>query len=328
MAKAKPITDIEPDGSALDSIALVLRTRLKEMCDLREQALNFDDPAGVHDMRVASRRFRSALKDFTPYLDTRRVRSSAREIKLIARALGRVRDHDVAILALHELADEAPVEVAPGIRCFAAYRKAPLEEARIKLAPVLSSENLAQLQVRLEQALHSGRPATKNVETTYRQVASATIADRLTAFEDLSSSLYRPLKVKPLHKLRLAAKNLRYAMDLFEPIWMQTDGSSFKAFSKKVAAMQGSLGKVHDCDVWIDEFGEEARDRTKVVVDFDHFATTLWLLRHFVEVRGKHISAALRQWQEWEKEGWSAKIRRGTGVPPVVPMWHGHLALR
>ena len=34
------------------------------MCSLRNQALNWSDPEGVHDMRVSSRRLRGALHDF------------------------------------------------------------------------------------------------------------------------------------------------------------------------------------------------------------------------------------------------------------------------
>lgn len=310
MAKAKPIIEIEPDSTALDSIRLVLGSRVKEMCALRDHALNFENPEGVHDMRVASRRLRSALKDFTPYLDARRLRSCVREIRYIARALGRVRDHDVAILALQQLAAKAPDEVAPGIKCFADYRKGALEEARVKLVPALSSQRLTQLQAQFEQVLGVRKAGSEiqNIEIPYRQVAAAIIAERLSVFEGLSSSLYRPLKVTPLHELRLAAKNLRYALELFEPVWVQPAGASLKIFAKKVAAMQGSLGRLHDCDVWIDDFGDEASRRIKVA-DFDHYATTLWLLRYFVKIRGKHISTALVQWQEWETHKLSEKIR-------------------
>lgn len=310
MARAKPIIEVEPDGPARVNIAAVLNSRLSEMCALRNQALNFEDPEGVHDMRVASRRLRSALKDFMPYLDARRLRSCIKEIRYIARALGRVRDHDVAILALQQLAAKAPEDVAFGITQFAESRKGMVEEAQLKLVAALSSQRLAELESSFQRVLKL-EPAEKGIqreEITYRGVSAAIINERLSAFEGLAVSLYRPLKVTPLHELRLAAKNLRYALELFEPVWNGPSHPSLIGFSKKVAAMQGSLGKLHDCDIWIQDFGDVAARRIKVA-GFDHHATTLWLLRHFVKLRGKHIGTALLQWQDWEKQDLSGKIR-------------------
>ncbi|HEV2883342.1 MAG TPA: CHAD domain-containing protein, partial [Pyrinomonadaceae bacterium] len=68
MAKAQQIVGIECDQAATEMVPLVLAPRLEEMCLLRKAALDFKDPEGVHDMRVASRRLRSALRDFAPHL--------------------------------------------------------------------------------------------------------------------------------------------------------------------------------------------------------------------------------------------------------------------
>src|SRR6266540_7143720 len=81
-------------------VRLVVTTRMGEMYALRDQALDWSNPKGIHDMRVASRRLRSALHDFIPYLRKRRLTASLRGIKAIADALGEVRDQDVAIIAL------------------------------------------------------------------------------------------------------------------------------------------------------------------------------------------------------------------------------------
>src|SRR5262252_3216110 len=114
MAKAKEIVGLDSDGPAREAIRLVLRSRMDEMCELREAALNWNDPEGIHDIRVASRRLRGALRDFMPYLGKRGLTRCADEIKTIARALGSVRDLDVAIIELEKTAAKAPAEVAPG----------------------------------------------------------------------------------------------------------------------------------------------------------------------------------------------------------------------
>lgn len=74
---------------------------MKEMCALRNRALDWSDPEGVHDMRVAARRLRSALSDFKPYL--RKSSIPTNRLKAIAKSLGTVRDEDVVLAALEEL---------------------------------------------------------------------------------------------------------------------------------------------------------------------------------------------------------------------------------
>ena len=75
MAKPGQIAGIDCDASAAGGIRLVLMFRLEEMCALRDEALDYGNPEGVHDMRVASRRLRSALRDFMPYLSKRQITS-------------------------------------------------------------------------------------------------------------------------------------------------------------------------------------------------------------------------------------------------------------
>src|SRR5829696_8612819 len=102
MAKAKRIRGLRSDMPATAGIRLVLISRLGEMQGWRDAALDWTDPEGVHSMRVASRRLRSILRDVTPYVHKRRLSGATKQLKKIAGALGEVRDHDVALIALEE----------------------------------------------------------------------------------------------------------------------------------------------------------------------------------------------------------------------------------
>src|SRR6267142_4349242 len=146
MARAKPIPGVDYDAPAGEGIRLVLNLRLDETCALREQALEWNDPEGVHDMRVASRRLRGALRDFLPYLRKRPLFTCLGEIKAIARSLGRVRDYDVAIMALEKIATKAPAEISKGILSFAKFRGAGLDEWRLKLGQALKEDVLGDLE--------------------------------------------------------------------------------------------------------------------------------------------------------------------------------------
>lgn len=326
MAKAKPIPGVDCDAPAGEGIRLVLNLRLDEMCALRDHALDWNDPEGVHDMRVASRRLRGALRDFLPYLRKRPLSTCLTEIKTIARSLGRVRDYDVAIIALEEIAAkapakapaEAPAEIAKGVLRFAAFRRAGLEAGRVKLVQALNADALADLKSSFPKALAAAllpaqrrkmpRAPAATPSATYRDVARSVVLRRLEEFEELSKSFYRPLRVNPLHDLRIAAKHLRYALELFEQAWQQESTAPLKFVARKVAALQSSLGGLHDCDIWIEDLGDAATYEVPGV-DFDRRATSIWLLGHFVKLHGKHLSKALTQWNEWQTEGLSEQLR-------------------
>ncbi|HUE82206.1 MAG TPA: CHAD domain-containing protein [Pyrinomonadaceae bacterium] len=315
MAGSKQITGIDCDGAAADGLRLALTTRLEQMLALRDYALDWSDPEGVHQMRVASRRLRSSLKDFQPHLPRHSLTSSRREIKALADALGSVRDQDVAIMALEELAAEAPAEISAGVQSIADLRRASLESARQELSRTLTEETLNSLRSQFAKALVAATARASGGKRTkirvdlgslnYRSVARSIILDRLKELEGLSNSLYHPFEVRPLHRMRLAAKQFRYALELFEQCW----GSPLTVFSKKVAALQTSLGKLHDCDVWIESFGHVLDSETPES-DFSRRRTSVWLIGHFVRMRAKHFNQALRQWNEWEEEGFGDQLRR------------------
>jgi len=139
---------------------------------------------------------------------------------------------------------------------------------------------------------------------SYREVAGSIMVKRLAQLETLSRSLYQPQKVKPLHKMRIAAKHLRYALELFEPCW----GTPIGVFAKKTADLQSSLGKLHDCDVWIEDFGKAAMN-DESASDFESKSATIWLLNHFVKLRSKHFGRTLNQWHEWQAKEFGKQLR-------------------
>jgi CHAD domain-containing protein len=264
-------------------------------------------------MRVASRRLRGALKDFMPYLPKRRVSGCQEQIRTIAKALGRVRDYDVEIMTMEAIARKAPPEFSPGILRFIEFRRLAREEARTKLLLPLAPESLEKLRIRFNAALE-GPSSQRRKESkqkppaatlAYREVARAVIINRLEDLSRFSESLYHPLKVKPLHEMRISAKHLRYALELFGHCW----GPSLSPVAKKVAELQSSLGKLHDCDVWIKSFGHAATHPVEAL-DSDYRATAVWLLGHFLKVRGKHVGNALAQWSDWEAEAVGAQLRQ------------------
>ena len=166
----------------------------------------------------------------------------------------------------------------------------------------------------VETSLARGKQ--KSPTPAYIEIARSIILERLKELEKLSNSLYRPLKVKPLHEMRIAAKRLRYAIELFQECW----GKEIEPFAEEVARLQQSLGDLHDCDVWIESFGEHIIESKKKDADrSDEFA---WLLSHFIETRHSHFSDAFDIWREWEARGLSPMLRDLIRAPevPEIPV--------
>ncbi|HWS52919.1 MAG TPA: CHAD domain-containing protein, partial [Pyrinomonadaceae bacterium] len=162
MAKPKEIPGLDCGAGAFEGARRVLLARFDEMSEYRAAALEGADIEGVHDMRVASRRLRSALRDFAPRLRRGKRLDAARDaLKRLADALGEVRDEDVAIHALEKLAADAPPETHAGLAVYLAERRARREGARERLFEALAEREMEEAGQLLARAVEVKRRASK-----------------------------------------------------------------------------------------------------------------------------------------------------------------------
>src|SRR5208337_5622803 len=109
------------------------------------------DPEFVHDLRVATRRARSALRLFSHVLDPDDSKSLADDLGWIARLLGATRDLDVFLSRLDEQFGLA--EADPGFREIVRDRlRARRAGALSGLVDALRSERFTRLLHRLESS--------------------------------------------------------------------------------------------------------------------------------------------------------------------------------
>lgn len=286
------------------------------MQEWRDVALDWNDPEGVHSMRVASRRLRSALRDFTPSLHRRPLASAGKKLKRIADTLGEVRDLDVALMALAQIKNEAPPALGDGLAEFIQAREALREQARAQLKAVLEKD-LPQLDTQfvadLERAAVPRGLTKRNApppEVTFQAMARNVILDRLREFEKASAGLFKPLDVDALHDMRIAVKRLRYAIELFHKCWPH----SISRFAERAAHIQTSLGDLHDCDVWIQNLGKHI-SRARKQKQEQQVAALVWLFGHLIKLRTKHLRRTLDRWREWETQDASGRLRAIVAVP-------------
>ena len=307
--KGKRISGLDCAAPADQMIQTALHAQLAAMCALRRKALEWSDPEGVHDMRVLSRRLRSAIADFEPHL--RKPALPIAKLKTIAKSLGAVRDEDVATAALEKLKASAHGEVPDGIEVFIEEQKLIREGAREALTKAIRRSAVDELREEFEGRLQNIAIASKKssprnvpqVAPAFGRLGTKVLTARLKEFRAASPHIFFPFENTELHELRILAKRLRYALDMFDCCW----GEEIKAAAKEIALLQTSLGELHDCDVWIEDLGTRLRkasrrDQGDRAHEPRNIAAT-WLLKHFARERTEHYRDALGRWQQWESDG-------------------------
>jgi inorganic triphosphatase YgiF len=206
-------------------------------------------PEGIHQMRVALRRLRSALTLFGPLVDTAEGKRLKAEIKWLAGELGDARDRDVFLAeVLAPAAAEWPND--SGLAALGHHMEA-LREAgyRRALAAVTDGRAMA-LILDLAIWLEAGdwlspdhRPSAS--ERPLGEVARD-ILDRRAQKVVKAGRHFRRLDADHRHRLRIEVKKLRYAVDFFRPLFKDKAG---KAYQKALAGVQDTLGGLNDLAV-------------------------------------------------------------------------------
>jgi CHAD domain-containing protein len=305
MAKPGKIEGLECDLNAVEGIRLVLAGRFKEMASFSDAALVWEDPEGVHDMRVASRRLRSALKDFVPFMRERPLMEGEKKIKDIANALGTVRDHDVLIDALEKFMASCPAHVVDGIESLIEERKKRRIQGREILQKAIQTAKLEVLRADFEKAIEKAvkgrdsKPGDLRYAQGYsfKEIGAKIVSDRINEFNKRSPSVFEPFRRKRLHRLRIAGKHLRYTLQLFAECLPE----SFNGIVEPVTNLQRALGDLHDADVFVGELSSDLADSAvkspaNTGSSPEHSAE-VWLLSEYTRLRSGYYREALEEWE-------------------------------
>lgn len=211
------------------------------------------DPRAVHQARVATRRLRSDLKTFRRLLDPAWVGRTRTTLKWIADALGDVRDADVLAEGLTGHRSDAADLDAEGFDDMAAQLTAGRHAALVNLRDVVNRPRYLELLEQLERAadappwrpdgsIDPSRPAGPQldglVRRPWRQLRRA--VNRLG--DDPGD--------RELHRVRIRAKQVRYAAETAIPVV----GRPARRLAKGAKSLQGTLGDHNDAvnaEAWL-----------------------------------------------------------------------------
>ena len=207
-----------------------------------------DGPEPVHQMRVAVRRLRSAITVFSRAVHCPAVDAANGDLKLLAGRLGPTRDWDVFVTETGARVGAAfPAEQkVQGLLAAAERRRLA---CHAELRAYLHSGEFRRLGIAL--ACLAGGDAWQATLGEAEQSALATpLADfarivldrRLERLAQLDDDI-ASLGPAELHAIRIRAKRLRYAAEIFAPLF---PGKARKAFIRRLGTLQDRLGALND----------------------------------------------------------------------------------
>jgi CHAD domain-containing protein len=225
------------------ALLLLMNQRLATLIDAMPAA-QAGDVRSVHQARVASRRLREALPVLRASVHQHRLGRVRRQVRRMTRALGPVRELDVALTHLDELANREIVSARALAYVRQEIARERLERRRELLAAITPGkiDKLRDDLGHVATGPETPRPA-EAIEQAEHQVMRR--AQKLAAAVQHAGGLYLPDR---LHRVRVAAKKLRYAMEVDREL-RRSRGTARIAQLKR---LQDVLGLMHDFEMLID----------------------------------------------------------------------------
>ncbi|MDZ4179862.1 MAG: CHAD domain-containing protein [Coriobacteriia bacterium] len=226
---------------------LLLLAKAKPLFALESAARAGADMDAVHDMRVASRRLREAMRLLEPLYPRKRFRAWYRSVRTITRALGPVRDSDVFIDAFSRLGPE----LSEGGRRFSAFligqRMGRREYELVLLNEALAALDLKASRREFKALVHDLAP-TGWAKRPFVEFAHAEVASRAAVVFGAQPAALDEANINEQHALRIDYKRLRYAVEAFAPCY----GEYFDSLHQTLTEFQDTLGDLHDLHVFLD----------------------------------------------------------------------------
>ena len=207
------------------------------------------DPEFVHQARVAIRRLRCAFKFFSPVLAPEFVDVYSPRWREVARSLGGLRDWDVLIgETLQSFGGKFPH--FDGLELLSTRSEDARVKAGIEALKVFKGRDYSRLMLAFCAALMREAPATigrAKVPEKYRDLDLKNFArKRLRRIERAIGKVTMTadsLSAEQFHSLRIDFKRLRYAQDIFSPLFPRKRQLSYQS---SLVALQDLLGSLND----------------------------------------------------------------------------------
>ncbi|HSR01436.1 MAG TPA: CHAD domain-containing protein, partial [Methylophilaceae bacterium] len=241
---AKPI---KLDGKALasDSFKKILLACLVQLQGNQDMVLHGHDIEGVHQMRIALRRLRAALKIFSQILDKQNTEKIYDDLIWITNTLGNARDLDIfTTQTMPPVIEQMPNQ--PSLAFLAKRAQQARKSTYAHLREAISSQRYQHLLLTLASWVENqDLQNKKNIKLTLAEVAEPMLNKLYTQLRK-SSNKIKKSSAEERHRTRIAAKNLRYLAEFFASMY---PAKKARPFIKSLSEVQDQLGMMNDISV-------------------------------------------------------------------------------
>ncbi|MEU4802792.1 CYTH and CHAD domain-containing protein [Actinosynnema sp. NPDC023587] len=229
----------ERGKSAGDVVLAYLREQVEALKHHDPRVRRKEDDA-VHQMRVATRRMRSALQAFGKVVDRDRTRALTDELKWFAGVLGEARDAEVMRAGYEANVAKLDDSLVLGpVSALLTRHFAPMEtSAHESATTVMNSRRYFDLLDAVD-ALIADPPLTPLAAGKAKAVLPQFVRK---SYKRLAGHAENAHDDESLHESRKAAKRLRYAVETVEPLF----GAKAKKYRKRLKNLQTLLGDHQD----------------------------------------------------------------------------------
>ena len=203
----------------------------------------------VHQVRVAARRLRSAVRLFSPYISSLRPKVMEARLKWLGKQAGAVRDLDVLDRLLQKRAARLDPVMLKDLEPLFEQLRLRRAEASSRLARSLASSRYKSLVARLSEPI----AITTRGDDAFGAVAGDLFAPMLQAVMRAGEKIHDDPNPEQLHRLRKRAKASRYALEMM----LGLDKKHVTSILKELEKLQDLMGGYNDAIMaagWIREF--------------------------------------------------------------------------
>jgi CHAD domain-containing protein len=235
-----------PSASAGEVIAAYLRGQAEQLKSL-DPKVRRAEPDSVHQMRVASRRLRSALGSFGAVVSRPQTDHLASELRWLSGVLGEARDAEVQAERLGERVRQSETEelIGPVQARVEAYGAKARASSMKAVSAALKSARYYALLDELDQLTADLPPGPAAGDSPRQALPAAVSRTYRKVRRRMRAALRAPAgtpRETALHEARKAAKQARYAAEAVAPVL----GRDAARFGKRMKKLQTVLGDHQD----------------------------------------------------------------------------------
>ena len=244
---------LKPDMTAVDALRKVLSSLLDTL-ERNIPGTRADlDSEFLHDLRVATRRTRSALSQVKRVLPDAVVEDFKQRFGWLGQITGPTRDLDVFLLEMPRYRAMLPAAMAAGLDRFEERLRAAHQSEQAKLRRNLGSPEMQALVDDWHRILEAEAPPGEPgwfADLPVEPVASARIWRMYKKVLKAGRSITWDGPPEAMHELRKDCKKLRYLIEFFRALYPD---QKLKGLIRTLKALLDNLGEFQDLEVQADK---------------------------------------------------------------------------